>query len=171
MLDMTIDSSLIFICLLSAVLLLQTIFTVSLLIALRISSRDNQKMNRETYGLLRKIDVLTSQQRESMLQHYDKILEQMTVRLPASIAAQAGDTIFQTESQLLARLAELEPQIGKDEKAQESMNRLIRSMENLEAQIVTITADTVQNVMAESRRDLFKDDFPFIPDSMRQLNQ
>lgn len=140
------------------VIVLQLVLTSYTLISLRIASRERAHLNKEMFGLLRKLEGLTSSRREQMLKHYDKILAQLTSRLPMTIAAQTSNMIFETESKILARLAELEPAFSKDENSKRKMDDLIKSMENLEQTIVAVTADTVHKVMVDSRRTLLDDD-------------
>ena len=93
-----------------------------------------------------------------MAKQFDKILSDLALRLPPTIAAQAGQTIFETESRILSRLAELEPDLKNDHQSREKMDDLIKSMEALETTIVTVTADTVQNIMASNRQAIFDDE-------------
>ena len=140
------------------VIVLQLVLTAYTLITLRASARERTLLNKEMFGLLRKLEGLTSSRREQMLKHYDKILGQLSSRLPMTIAAQTSSMIFETESKILARLAELEPHFAKDENSKRKMDELIKSMENLEQTIVALTADTVHKVMVDSRRTLLDDD-------------
>ncbi len=139
------------------VVLTQLFFTLYLFKALRDSNRERSKLHTDMFGLLRKIEGLTSSKREQMLKHYDAILEDLTHRLPPAIAAQAGEVIFDTESKILSRLAELEPNLKEDAQGMEKMDQLIKSMENLETTIVRLTADAVQNIFTESRKSLFEE--------------
>jgi len=127
-------------------------------IALRSSSKERAVLNKEMFGLLRKIEGLTSSRREQMLKHYDKILANLSTRLPTTIAAQASTMIFETESKILARLAELEPQLNKNGSDKRKMDELIQSMENLEQTIIALTSETVRKVMVDSRRTLLDDE-------------
>lgn len=142
----------------AALVFLQLILAVYMLASLRVASRERAELNKEMFGLLRKIEGLTATRREQMLKHYDKILENLSTRLPPTIAAQASATIFDTESKILARLAELEPAFAKDDASRRKMDELIKAMENLEQTIVALTADTVRKVMVESRRNLLDDE-------------
>ena len=137
--------------------ILQTILALHLMLSLRSASKERQRLNREMFGLLRKIEGLTSGKREQMMKHYDKILDDLVTRLPHTIASQAGTSIFETESRILTRLAELEPNLRNDELGRQKMDDLIQSMEGLESLIVSLTAETVQSVMAENRKVLFQD--------------
>jgi hypothetical protein len=93
-----------------------------------------------------------------MVKHYDKILEGLTARIPTTVAAQASNLILETESKILARLAELEPNLKDDEGSRKKMDELITTMEKLERTLVSSAADTVQKAMAEGRRSLFEEE-------------
>ena len=137
---------------------LQLALSIIMLISLRISSRERALLNREMFGLVKKLEGITASRREQMLRHYDRMLEGLMKRLPPTIAAQTGQVIFETESKILTRLAELEPSLKTDEDTQKKMNELIKSMESLDRTLVACTADTVRSVMAESRRSLLDDE-------------
>jgi hypothetical protein len=137
---------------------LQLLLTISMLISLRFSSRERVLINKEMYGLVRKLEGLTASRREQMLKHYDMMLEGLSTRLPPTIAAQTSQMIFDAESKILARLAELEPNLKDDEIARKKMDELIKTMESLERTIVVLAADAVKNVMVESRRSLLDED-------------
>ncbi len=142
----------------AALFVLQSCLAVYLLSSLRAARKERAALHREMYGLVRKLEGLTSGKREQMAKQFDKILSELALRLPPTIAAQAGQTIFETESRILSRLAELEPDLKNDEQSREKMDDLIKSMESLETTIVTVTADTVQNIMAANRQAIFEDD-------------
>lgn len=137
---------------------IQFLLAAYMLLSLRMASSERALLNKEMFGLIKKLEGLTSSRREQMLKHYDKILASLSTRLPTTIAAQTSTMIFETESKILARLAELEPAFGKDESSKKKMDELIKSMENLEQTIVALTADTVRSVMVDSRRSLLDDD-------------
>lgn len=137
---------------------LQLVLSIIMLIGLRTSSRERALLNREMFGLVRKLEGLTASRREQMVRHYDRMLEGLMKRLPPTIAAQTGQVIFDTESKILSRLAELEPSLKADEDGRRKMDELIKSMENLDSTIVSCAADTVKTVMAESRRSLLEDE-------------
>lgn len=141
----------------STLFVTQIFFTFYLFRFIRQARLDRNAIHKEIFGLVRKLEGLTSSKREQMLQHYDTILDDLTHRLPPTIAAEAGNIIFETESKILSRLAEIEPSLREDERAQEKMDQLIKSMENLEGTIVKLTADAVENVFAESRKNLFEE--------------
>ena len=134
---------------------LLSLFTI---ISLRSASKDRQNLNKELFGLLRKIEGLTASRREQMLKHYDGLLEVLSTKLPTAVATHTSQVIFDTEAKILTRLAELEPTLQSDEKGKEKLNELIKSMEGLERTIVNLTSDAVRNVMVEGRRSLFEGD-------------
>lgn len=138
-----------------SLLVLVNVFT---LWSLRCASKERQALNREVYGLVKKLEGLTSSRREQMLKHYDGLLEVLSTRLPTAVANQTSQLIFDTESKILARLAELEPSANQDEKSKKKLDDLIKSMEGLEHTIVALTSDAVRSVMVEGRRSLFEGD-------------
>lgn len=144
-------------CIVIGCALVELLVALYMFLSLRGASKENAQLNKEMFGLLKKIEGLTATRREQMLRAYDQVLEQLANRLPPTIAAQAGTLIFETESKILTRLAELEPLIKKDDLSRRKMDELIKSMENLEKTIIVLTADTVRNVMMENRHSLFED--------------
>lgn len=158
MLEITQNSFYFGLTILSAVLLAQSALAIYMAFCLRIASRERARINKELFGLVKRIEGLTSNRREQMLKQYDKILANLAVRLPTIIAANAGHTILETENKILTRLAELEPNLKTDENGRKKMDELIRSMENLEQTIVALTAETVRQVMVDSRSDLLEDE-------------
>jgi len=119
-------------------------------------SEQLSETSRELFGLMRKIEGLTSHKREQMLLHYDTMVQTLATRLPATIAAKAGEAIFEAERHILSRLAELEPNLHDDQLSKQRMDELIKNMERLEQTVVALTAETVQQVMLENRRVLFE---------------
>lgn len=142
----------------SGLLGLQFLLGIYVISSTRFALRECNRLNREMFGLVRKLEGLTSSRREQMLKAYNQMLDTLSARLPPTIAAETSNIIFETESKILSRLAELEPNLKQDENGKRKLNDLIKSMESLEKTIVTLAADTVQRVMVESRRDLFDDD-------------
>ena len=133
---------------------LQLILATVVLVSLRSAARERMQLNKEMFGLVKRIEGLTAHKRELMLKHYDGMLETLAARLPPTLAAHTSQAIIDTESKILQRLAELEPNLKNDEASRRKMDELIRSMEGLEKTIVALAADTVQRVMAEGRRNL-----------------
>jgi hypothetical protein len=118
------------------------------------AGKERSAVHREMFGLMKKIEGLTSSRRDQLLKEYDKILESLTHRLPPIIASQASASIFETESRILTRLAELEPNLKRDDPSFKKMDDLIQSMERLEQTLVTSTAETVEKILIESRTGL-----------------
>lgn len=142
------------------VVALQSIVALVTLVTLRSAGRERYQLNKEMFGLLRKLEGLTAQRREQMLKHYDQILETLSAQLPPTIANRARETIFEAESKILTRLAELEPNLKSDKEARRKMDELLNSVEKMEQTIVALAAETVHKVMVESRRELM-DETPF----------
>lgn len=136
---------------------LQIILSICLVVALRVAGRERIAIHREIFGLVKRLEGLTANRREQVLKHYDAILDNLSKTLPPTIAAQTSDIIFDTESKILTRLAELEPNLKHDELSRRKMDDLIKNMENLEKTIVVLASDTVRRVMTESRRVLLDD--------------
>lgn len=130
--------------------------TLVALIAARNAQKERTELNRELFGLLKKIEGLTSSRREQMLRHYDGLLESLTNRLPAAVASHTSQVIFEAESKILTRLAELDPDLTKDESSKARLDELVRHMESLESTIVNLTADAVKHVMVDGRRALYE---------------
>ena len=128
------------------------------LLSLRSAARERQSLHTEMYGILRKIEGINASRREQMVRQYDGILENLAARLPKVIATQTSSMIIETEGKVLARLAELEPNLREDDEARKKMDELVRSMEKLEETVVAIAADTVHQVLSESRRELLSDE-------------
>ena len=133
--------------------LLVNILTV---VSLRTAAKERQLINRELFGLVKKIEGLTASRREQILKHYDGLLEVLSNKLPAAVATHTSQIIFDAEAKILTRLAELEPNLNSDEKGKQKLDELIRSMEGLEKTIVNLTSDAVRHVMVDGRRALFE---------------
>lgn len=140
---------------------LQLVINIITVSSLRSMGKEREILHREIFGLVKKIEGLTSSKREAMLKHYDGLLEVLSTKLPTAVASQSSQLIFETESKILARLAELEPNLQSDQKSKEKMDELIKSMECLEKTLVNLTSDAVKNVMVEGRRSLFEADSSF----------
>lgn len=139
-------------------LLLQVFLALTVLLVVRANSRDRAALEREMFGMMKKLEGLTATKREQVLKHYDTMLETLSMRLPPAVAAQTSKAIIDTESRILNRLAELEPNLKSDEESRKKMDELIRNMEHLEETIVATASDAVRTVMLDSRRSLFDDE-------------
>ncbi len=162
MFDFSADTTVTLLSAIAGVVLgLQLVINIVTISSLRSIGKERESLHREIYGLVKKIEGLTTSKREAMLKHYDGLLEMMSTRLPLAVANQSSQMIFETESKILARLAELEPNLQTDEASKAKMDEIIKSMESLEKTLVTLTADSVKNVMIEGRRALFEADSSF----------
>ena len=74
--------------------------------------------------------------------------------------------IFETEKDILTRLAELEPNLKENPEGKERLEGLVKKMERLEQTVVALASDTVQQVMIESRRELFDSEKSQLPGSI-----
>lgn len=138
--------------------LVQLSLAAVMMIVLRIASKERAEQNKEIFGLVKRIEGLTAQRREQMLQHYDRLLESLSNRLPVMVAGQASTKIVEAETQILRRLTELDPALQKDKASRDKLSELIRSMEGLEDTIVNLTAEAVRDIMGEGRRELLEDE-------------
>jgi hypothetical protein len=155
--DITIDNLLIVASLVAGLLVgTHILVSVITILSLKQASKERQSLHRELFGLVKKIEGLTASRREQMLKHYDGLLETLSTKLPTAVANHTGQMIFDTESKILARLAEIEPGLAKDEAGKEKLNDLIKSMEVLERSLVNLTSDAVRDVMIDGRRSLFE---------------
>lgn len=133
----------------------QFILSIYIGFAVRSALREHHILSREMFGVMRKIEGLTAHRREIFMRQYEKLMDSLSARLPTTISAHASEAIFETESKILKRLAELEPHLADDEVSKRKMDDLIASMEKLDKTIVALTSDTVRKVMLESREQLF----------------
>lgn len=145
-------------CGLIALSIFQLLISIILVSSVKNLNKETHALLREAFGCLRKIEGLTASRREQLQRQYDKIMEQLTARLPVIIASQASASIFETEKKILTRLAELEPNLKNDVTAQRKLNELIKSMEDLEQTVVNLTSESVRKVLADSKGDFFPDD-------------
>jgi hypothetical protein len=86
------------------------------------------------------------------------MLETLATRLPPAVAAQTSKLVVETESRIITRLAELEPDLKSNSESQKKMDELIKQLEHLEETLVSTASDAVRTVMLDSRRALFDDD-------------
>lgn len=141
-----------------ALVLCQAVSVIYTLLVLRSASKERKVLNRETFGLLRKVEGLLARKQEKITKEYDRLLEQMTLQVPVVIAREAGNEIFETEKYVISRLAELELEVHDDEVAMQKMETIIKTMEGLETTIIRATSKAVERVLVENRRELFSDD-------------
>ena len=134
---------------------IQVVLFVSMFAVLQRDAKEKAKLSKELFGLMKKIEGLTATRREQICRHYDQMLDNLAVRLPTTVAAEASSLIFETESKILSRLAEIEPDLN-DAQSKRKMDDLIKTMEGLEATLVGLTSTAVKRVMLEGRRSLLK---------------
>lgn len=132
----------------------QAMVSLYLLLAFRRANKEQSKIEREMFGLVKKLEGLTANKRENILRHYDQMLEQLETRLPSAVAARASELIFDTESRILNRLAEIDPSLKSNEEGKKKLNELIVTMESLEDTVVTTASDAVRKVILENRQRL-----------------
>jgi hypothetical protein len=132
-----------------SLLFLNLITTACLFLYFRSASSKIEKLTRETYGLYRKIEGLTADERGRFKIQFSELKQTLTKELPPTIAAKAGTLIFEAESEVLRRLAEIEPNIRGDREAQKKMHDLIQKMEKLEATLIGATSDAVRSVLEQ----------------------
>ena len=130
--------------------------SIFLLISNRRGLREARRIERELFGLTKKIEGLTATNRERVERHYDEILIKLEQTLPALVAKDAGDAIFKAESQILKRLAELEPNLREDEEGMKRFDDLIVTMEKLEETVVSTASNAVLSAVGEGREALKK---------------
>lgn len=114
---------------------------------------------KELFGVMKKIEGLTSGRRAQILREFDKILDGLSARLPTVVAARANDSVFETESGILKRLAEIDPAI-KNEENKDKLDELIRSMEQLQEAVVSSVSETVRKALDDARREINADEPP-----------
>jgi hypothetical protein len=121
---------------------------------IRKTLKEKKTLNREILACLKKIEDYTADNRQQALKHYDKIFEDLTNKLPALVSAQAGQQIFETESMILTRLAELDSSLKSDPESKRKMGQIITSMETLEDTVVAATSDVVRRALNEGRKQI-----------------
>jgi hypothetical protein len=133
-------------------LALQISISAYLLICNRRTVRETRTMEREIFGLMKRIEGLTASGRERMLKTYDRILEELEHKLPEAVAAKAGELMNDTETKILTRLAEIEPNLHGDLEGQRKFDDLLVTMERLEQTVVETASDAVRHVVDETRQ-------------------
>lgn len=129
-----------------------SLLSAYVLLIMRRTAKEVRDTHRELFGLMRKIEGMTSDKREALqfaIKEISGVLEQ---KLPEMISNRTGEYIFETEKVILQRLAELEPNFKNDMVAQAKMNELIQMMESLERTVTGITEQAVKEVL-EAEQD------------------
>lgn len=155
MLNLENSQLVVFIGLVFAFMIMQGLLNLSMLMYIRASGRESSALNRETFGLVKKLEGLTATKREQMLLHIDKLLEDLEISLPNSISKEAGQRIYEVESRILSRLAELEQLLEKDPYSKQKIEDLIKSVEGMERSVITAAAQQAKKVVLDNRNSLF----------------
>lgn len=125
------------------------------LYSLKKSSIESTRINRETFGLLKKVEGLVARKQERLTREYDQLLEKMATQVPIIVAREAGKEVFEAEKYVLTRLAELEPALSEDAISLQKMETIIKTMEGLENVVIQSTARAVESILVEKRKSLF----------------
>ena len=115
---------------------------------------ENRRLNREAFGLMRKIEGLSCDRRSEILGRYEKLLTNLGNQLPIKISNRLRDKIFAAESAFLTRLAEIEPNLKDDAVARQRMDELICQLEQLEEVFVSAAAEVVNVALEEGRAEV-----------------
>jgi hypothetical protein len=140
------------------VLALQVSVAFYLLGKLQFASQERSKLYLELFGMLRKIEGLSSGRRALISHNLDIMLERLAKQLPSRIAAEAGEVIYKTESSMLKVLADLEPNLPQMPAMKERVEKLVISMESLESTVVSLTSETVRQAIMDTKRSILDAD-------------
>lgn len=136
---------------------IQLAVAIGVFLSLQSAARERAEYRRELTELLQKIDLLTTPTRERIIGRYDGMLADLVEQVPERVLRETGQKIFDTESRIIARLAELEPDLKRDPIGREKMNEIIESMESLESSISSIAAETVGGALRAARAELLEE--------------
>lgn len=139
-------------------LLLQEVVIVSAVRSSRAAHVERGKLHQELFGLMRRIEGLSTGRRALITYQFDNMLESLIKQLPTRIASEAGQRIFDTESQILKALSEIEPALGEDKVLHSRLEQVLHSMENLEAVVVSVTCESVRQAIVDVRHSLLSQD-------------
>ena len=140
------------------VLALQISVALYLLGKFQFASKEQSRLYHELFGILRKIEGLSSGRRALIAHNLDILLEQLVKQLPSRIAAEAGEIIYKTESSMLKALADLEPNLPQLPGMKERVEKLVVSMEGLESTVVLLTTETVRQAILDTKRSILDAD-------------
>ena len=127
-----------------------------LIVGMRSGVREREKHRRELGRLREKVEILTAPSTARYLSECNTLFSELLQSLPAVVKRQAGAQIFDIESRILTRLAELEPDLRRDPHSRGRMNELIESMESLEGAVCTIAAETLQGGLQEAHKRILE---------------
>lgn len=140
-------------------IIIGSINALVLLFALLSLSRlrsESLKLNRETFGLLKKVEGLTAQKHHLLAKQFDDLIEKMANQVPVIVGKEATSHLFEIERQIITRLAELEPNLKTDPKAIAHMEEVLRKVELLEEEVIRSTSKAVEKILVEKRKTLFQ---------------
>lgn len=138
-----------------AFLIFQIISSWVLLFLVRSSVKEQRQLAKEIFGLYRRIEVLTADDREKLVIYLNRVIDDLAESIPELVSNKASRAIFETESQILKRLTEIEPLIN-DQQTKDKLHQLISSMEQLEGEVVAVTTKAVREAMTKTREELFE---------------
>lgn len=124
----------------------------------KVAETDGARLRQELFGLMRRIEGLSTGRRALITYQFDNMLESLVKQLPTRIANEAGQRIVDTESQILKALSEIEPALAEDRVLQSRLEQVLHSMENLEAVVVSVTCESVRQAIVDVRQTLLSQD-------------
>ena len=136
---------------------IQVISCFYVVLALRESTEENNLLNRQTFGLLKRVEGIVATKQQQICAEYDSMLSTLSNKLPKIVSEKAGKEVQATQRQILMRLAELEPKLRDDKVATDKMNELIKSTQELEFAMMNAASYSVEQVLHEARKFVFSD--------------
>lgn len=124
----------------------------------RAADIERGRLHQELFGLMKRIDGLSSGRRALITYQFDNMLESLSKQLPTRIASEAGQKILDTESQILKALSEIEPALAGDKLLESRLEQVVHSMENLETVVVSVTCESVRQAIVDVRQSLLAPD-------------
>lgn len=140
------------------ILTLQGVILAAMFFKTNRAHRERELLYRELFALMQKIESMSAGKRGMVLHQFDNLLDSLVKQMPSRIAVEAGERIFETESQFLKTLSELEPGLISDPSSQRRIEQLVQSMENLEATVVSLTCESIRQAMLDVRQSLLAQD-------------
>lgn len=138
----------------AGLLLLQLALALFALHRCRAAERERGQLHQELFGIMKRIEGLSTGRRALITYQFDNMLDLLIKQLPTRIASEAGQRIFDTESQILKVISEIEPGVGENGVLRERMEQVVKSMENLEAVVVSVTCESVRQAIVDVRTTL-----------------
>lgn len=138
----------------AALICTQLALALGVLLSLRSAATERREHRQEIAAMVQKIELLTAPTRERVIGRYDGMLANLVEKIPEKVMRETGQKIFDAESRIIARLAEIEPNLKRDPVSREKMNEIIESMESLESSVSAIAAETVDDALRAAREEL-----------------